>query len=115
MRKLVAVAAASVALTFLPVPHAGAQGDPKIPNGEAGWCPGGKAPGYGGQHWCLGEAFPDGSFYAQMWSLGPGGPFAPGAWHKTASCKAWVNGQIQGGLPYGGVPQCGGGPNTIRL
>lgn len=102
---------AALALT----PQAWADPDPHFPNGEANFCPGGQPPGDGGQRYCLGEQFADGSFYAQTWSFGPGGPFAPGAWHSTAICSAWVHGQIQGGLPYGGIPQCGGGPRSIDV
>lgn len=84
--------------------------DPYIPDGNADWCPGGQHPGYGGVRYCLGESFADGSFYAQTWSLGPSGPFGPGAWHRGAICSVWVEGRIQGGLPGGGIPGCGGGP-----
>ncbi|MCV7278921.1 hypothetical protein H7J88_04590 [Mycolicibacterium flavescens] len=115
MVKLFAIAAASAALTFIGVPSASAQPDPKVPNGAANWCPGGQKSGQGGQRYCLGEPFPDGSFYSQTWSFGPGGPFAPGAWHNTASCSVLINGSIQGGLPYGGIPQCGGGPRAIHF
>ncbi|OBE92984.1 hypothetical protein A5776_05620 [Mycolicibacterium elephantis] len=113
MIRLFAVAAATAALTFIAVPTAAAQTDPKIPNGEANWCPGGQKSGQGGQRYCLGDPFPDGSFYSQTWSLGTGGPFGPGSWNRMASCSAMVNGQIQGGLPYGGAPECGGGPRVI--
>ncbi|MGV0767528.1 hypothetical protein [Mycolicibacterium sp. XJ647] len=113
MIKLFAAAAATAALAFVAAPIASAQPDPKIPNGAADWCPGGQKSGQGGQRYCLGEPFPDGSFYSQTWSLGAGGPFGPGSWNRMASCSVMINGQPQGGLPYGGVPECGGGPRVI--
>ncbi|SKT60757.1 Uncharacterised protein [Mycobacteroides abscessus subsp. abscessus] len=100
------VTAAAVALAS----PALADPDPFIPDGSAGWCPGGEHPGYGGVRYCLGESFADGSFYAQTWSLGPSGPFGPGAWRRGAMCSVRVEGRIQGGLPGGGIPGCGGGP-----
>ncbi len=87
--------------------------DPFVPDGNADWCPGGRHPGYGGVRYCLGESFADGSFYAQTWSLGPSGPFGPGAWRSGAMCSVWVEGRIQGGLPGGGIPGCGGGPRFL--
>jgi hypothetical protein len=114
MIKLMTGALAAVGVLAL-APAAWSDPDPHIPNGEAGWCTGGQPGGYGGQRYCLGESFPDGSFYAQTWSFGPSGPFAPGAWHRSAYCSAWVEGSIQGGLPYGGVPKCGGGPRYINF
>jgi hypothetical protein len=115
MTKTIAIAAAALATvaTLALTPPAWADPDPHIPNGAADWCPGGQPAGYGGQRYCLGAPFADGSFYAQTWSLGAGGPFGPGAWHG-ASCSAWVEGSIQGGLPGGGVPQCGGGPRSLQ-
>ncbi|PEG38384.1 hypothetical protein CQY20_13130 [Mycolicibacterium agri] len=103
-------AAAAIALP----PTASAEPDPHIPDGPAGWCPGGQPGAQGGIRYCLGAPFADGSFYAQTWSFGPGGPFAPGAWHSGASCSVWVNGQVQGGLPGGGIPQCGGGSRFVN-
>ncbi len=88
--------------------------DPYIPDGNADWCPGGEHPGYGGIRYCLGEPFADGSFYAQTWSLGPSGPFGPGSWHRGAMCSVWVEGRIQGGLPGGGIPACGGRPRFLN-
>ncbi len=103
--------ASATAIAFAPA--ATAEPDPHIPNGEAGWCPGGQTGGQGGQRYCLGAAFPNGAFYAQTWGYGPSGPFAPGYWRSGASCSVWVNGSIQGGIPYGGVPDCGGGPRYL--
>ncbi|SLC30778.1 Uncharacterised protein [Mycobacteroides abscessus subsp. massiliense] len=87
--------------------------DPFVPDGNADWCPGGEHPGYGGVRYCLGESFADGSFYAQTWSLGPSGPFGPGAWRSGAMCSVWVEGRIQGGLPGGGLPGCDGRPRFV--
>ena len=117
MKKIVAITAvtASFGLALSAPPTALAQGDPHIPNGDAGWCPGGQHSGGGGSKYCLGVPFASGSFYAQVGSFGSAGPFGPWAWHKAASCKVWVNGSIQGGLPYGGLPDCDGGPATVNL
>ena len=107
-----AIAIAAAAVTFA-IP-AWAAPDPHIPNGEADWCPGGKPSGQGGQTYCLGVPFADGSFYAQTWSFGSLGPFAPGAWHEGATCSVWINGFIQHGLPGGRRPSCGGGPYLLK-
>lgn len=111
----VAAIAAATAATMALTPPAWADPDPHIPDGAANWCPGGKHAGYGGANYCLGTQFADGSFYAQLWSFGPGGPFAPGAWHDSAACSVWFNGDIQGGLPGGRVPECAGGPRSVRV
>ncbi|WP_133176999.1 hypothetical protein [Mycobacteroides abscessus] len=105
-----AIATIAAAVSLVLTPPVWADPDPHIPDGNADWCPGGQHPGYGGVRYCLGESFADGSFYAQTWSLGPSGPFGPGAWHQGAMCSAWVEGRIQGGLPGGGIPRCDGGP-----
>jgi hypothetical protein len=42
--------------------------------------------------------FADGTFFAQTWSFGPSGPFAPGAWRSPSSCSRWIEGSIQGAL-----------------
>ena len=91
-----AIAIATVATATLTPPPAWADPDPHIPDGAANWCPGGQPAGYGGARYCLGASFADGSFYAQTWSLGPSGPFGPGAWHSGASCSVWVEGWIPG-------------------
>lgn len=100
------------ALVFTPT--AAADPDPHIPNGEAGWCPGGEQGSYGGARYCLGTPFSTGAFYAQLWSLGPSGPFGPGAWRSGISCSAMINGSVQGATPSMGVPDCDGGPRTIN-
>jgi hypothetical protein len=109
---VIAVAAAAIATvaTVALTPSAWADPDPHIPGGAANWCPGGERPGQGGARYCLGESFTDGSFYAQTWSFGASGPFAPGAWHGSASCSQWIEGSIQGALPG-----CGGGPQFLNL
>lgn len=109
-KKLVAAAAVLMAaLAFSPM--SSADPDPHIPNGDAGWCAGGQRPSNGGARYCLGEAFPDGTFYAQTWSFGPSGPFAPGAWRTGAVCSRWVEGTVQGAVPGRGA--CGGGPQFL--
>lgn len=115
MCKSLLAGAAVVVVALALGPSASADPDPHIPNGEAGWCPGGDPPAYGGARYCLGTPFPSGAFYAQMWSLGPSGPFGPGSWMHSAACMAWVEGSIQGGIPYGGDPDCGGGPRIIHF
>lgn len=108
---VISAVVAGAALTFAPV--ASAEPDPHIPNAKAGFCPGGDLPSQGGTRYCLGAPFPSGAFYAQTGSFGAGGPFGPWSWHDGASCRVWVNGSIQGGMPYGGIPDCGGGPSVI--
>ncbi len=107
--------AAAAVVTLAVAPAASADPDPHIPNGEAGWCPGGQRPGGGGIQYCLGAPFPSGAMYVQTWSFGSSGPLRPGAWMPNASCMAWVENSLQGGLPYGGDPDCGGGPKTIHF
>jgi hypothetical protein len=105
----------SVALVVTAVtmsPNAWADPDPHIPNGAANWCPGGQRPGYGGQQYCLGAQFADGTFYAQTWSFGASGPFAPGAWRSGAMCSQWIEGSIQGAWPQN--HPCGGGPQYLN-
>lgn len=112
MFKTVRMAATAAALatvaTLAASPPASADSDPHIPDGAANWCPAGQRPGYGGQRYCLGASFADGTFYAQKWSYGPSGPFAPGGWTSGASCSEWIEGSIQGATP--GRGSCGGGP-----
>jgi hypothetical protein len=114
MLKKLAISAAVVgaALTFVPI--SSADPDPHIPNGEAGFCPGGEPPSYGGARYCLGIPFPNGAFYAQTGSFGASGPFGPWSWHSGAACSVMVEGSVQGGIPYGGVPDCGGGPRFLN-
>lgn len=100
----------TTSLAFPPVTSA--DPDPHIPNGEAGWCAGGQRPGNSGARYCLGEPFPDGTFYAQTWSFGPSGPFAPGAWRSGAICSQWIEGAVQGAFPGRGA--CGGGPQFFN-
>lgn len=64
VRTIVAAAAAIIAVTL--ASPASAAGDPHVPDGAAGWCPGGQGAGYGGQRYCNGEPFGDGTFYNQM-------------------------------------------------
>jgi hypothetical protein len=94
------VVGAALALT----PPAWADPDPHIPNGAADWCPGGQRPDNGGARYCLGAQFADGTFYAQTWSFGASGPFAPGAWHSSVMCSQWIEGSVQGAFAGG----CGG-------
>lgn len=95
---------------------AAADRDPHIPNADAGWCPGGvyREPLSGGGKYCLGIPFPSGAFYAQSWA-GNVSPFMPGHWQGIAMCSAMIEGTVQGGIPYGGIPDCGGGPREVFL
>jgi len=108
-RVMAAAAIAAVATVAL-TPPAWADPDPHIPNGAANWCPGGHHPGYGGQRYCLGASFADGTFYAETWHRGPSGPFGPGAWSGSAMCSIWIEGSIQGANAGG----CGGGPQSVN-
>lgn len=116
-----AAAVAATALTLAPI--ASAQPDPFIPNGDAGWCPGGdiREQISGGSRYCLGQAYPDGSHYTQRWMRADVyNPFSY-RWSHGATCNFLSNGLIQGGRPYnadgsgGGRPQCGGGPRQIKF
>lgn len=109
---LLTIGAAAVGV-LASAPAASADPDPHVPNGDAGWCPGGERPGGGGVRYCLGAPFPSGAMYVQTWSFGSAGPFKPGSWLPGVRCMAWVEGSLQGGLPYGGSPDCGGGPATL--
>ena len=95
LRSLAAAALAGAGLTFAPI--AVADPDPHIPNGWVGWCPGGQDPSY-----CLGEAFPDGTFFAQSRLIIASQPFRGPQWQHYASCRTWVNGQLTA------TPGCGG-------
>lgn len=108
IKTIITAAALAAALTFPAA--ASADPDPHVPNGAADWCPGGKHPGYGGQKYCLGAPFADGTFYAQTWSFGPGGPWNPGHWMGDPGCSQWIEGSIQGA----GSGACGGGPQWIH-
>jgi hypothetical protein len=107
---LISATALGIAVTFTPT--ASADPDPHIPNGEAGWCEGGQPGGYGGQRYCLGTAYGDGTFYAQTWGYGPSGPFAPGFWRSGSACSQWIEDSIQGAWMYAG--NCGGGPQYLK-
>ena len=106
MTKLGLIAAIAAAITLALAPPAVADPDPHLPDGAADWCPGGHRPGYGGQRYCLGTPFADRTFYAQTWSYGPSGFFAPGHWFGQAECSQWIEGTIQGAWPCTGA--CGG-------
>ena len=112
-KMMIGAAILGTALTF--APSAWADPDPHIPNGDAGWCPGGdyREQISGGSRYCLGAPFANGAFYAQTFGHSPS-PFGPGYWASGAACSVMVNGSVQGGIPYGGVPDCGGGPRYIH-
>ena len=93
---IVASIAMATSLTF--IPNAWADPDPHIPNGAAGWCPGGQQHPYG-LTYCLGQPFPDGTFYEQSFGIVASQPFRGPQWARYASCSS----------PGG----CGGGPATI--
>lgn len=109
-RNAIAIAATAVSVSLWSSPMVWADPDPHLPNGSANWCPGGQHPGYGGIRYCAGEPFPDGTFYADMWHLGPGGPFGRGAWSGSVMCSQWIEHSIQGAFAGG----CGGGPSSIN-
>ncbi|GAA1211172.1 hypothetical protein GCM10009632_35050 [Mycolicibacterium alvei] len=113
MKLLIGVATLTTALTLSP--PAWADPDPHIPDGNAGWCPGGdyREKLSGGGRYCLGEPFSNGAFYAQRWGHSPS-PFGPGYWMDGKSCSVMVEGTVQGGIPYGGVPDCNGGPRVLH-
>lgn len=110
---VIGVAVLAAALTL--APPASADPDPHIPDGNAGWCPGGdyRERISGGGRYCLGVPFENGALYAQRWGHSPS-PFGPGYWQDGVSCSVMINGQVQGGIPYGGIPDCNGGPRTIH-
>ncbi len=112
MIKLVAAMAGAVSALTIFAPIASADPDPHNPNGAANWCPGGIRPGHGGQKNCLGTPFADGTFYSQIWSYGPGGPWSPGHWLGSAGCSVWIEGSIQGAGSRG---MCGGGPQWLDI
>ena len=92
--------AVSAALMFAPL--AGADPDPHIPNGAAGWCPGGQQ--NQGRQYCLGAPFPDGTFLVQGFGIVASQPFRGPQWDASSWCASMVNGRIQG-MPAG----CGQG------
>jgi hypothetical protein len=113
LKKLVITAAVvGAVLTFAPI--SSADPNPHMPDGQAGYCPGGERSSHGGVRYCLGLPFANGAFYAQRGGFGAGGPFGPWAWFSGATCSVMVNGSIQGGIPYGGIPDCGGGPQHLN-
>ncbi len=104
-----AIAAAIVmAASFTSTPTAWADPDPHIPNGAVGWCPGGQPPG----GYCLGEAFPDGTFYVTSRHVVASQPFRGPQWDGYAWCASWVDGHLQGSP---GPSGCGGGPGSINI
>lgn len=108
-----AVIALAAAAAVTAAPAASATTDPHLPDGAADWCAGGQRPGYGGQRYCLGAPFTDGTFYAQTWSCGPSGFFAPGHWFSSALCSQWIEGTVQGAWP--GTGACGSGAQWIDV
>ena len=103
-------AAIVMAASFTSTPTAWADPDPHIPNGAAGWCPGGQPPGFIQN--CLGAAFPDGTFYAQSRAVSASRPFLGPQWDGHAWCASWVDGKVQGSP---GPSGCGGGPGSINI
>lgn len=103
-------AAIAVAASLMSTPTAWADPDPHIPNGAAGWCPGGQPPGL--LQNCLGASFPDGTFYAQSRAVSASRPFLGPQWDGYAWCASWVDGKVQGSP---GPSGCGGGPGSIKI
>ena len=101
---LAAGVVASAGLMF--PPYAGADPDPHIPDGAAGWCLGGQRADSGGQTHCLGEPFPDGTFYVQTQAHTAGNPFGPAVWGSGIHCEQWIKGTNSTMGASGG---CGGG------
>jgi len=101
---LAAGVVASAGLIF--PPFAGADPDPHIPDGAAGWCLGGQRADSGGQTHCLGEPFPDGTFYVQTQAHTAGNPFGPAVWGSGIHCEQWIKGTNSTMGASGG---CGGG------
>lgn len=114
------IAAAAAVITTLATvalsPPAWADPDPHIPNGDAGWCPGGQHSNRisGGGKYCLGLPFANGDFYAQSFA-GNVNPFAPGSWLPFAKCSVMVDGMVEGGRAFGSPqPNCDGGPDYVN-
>lgn len=103
-------AAIAMAASFTSTPSAWADPDPHIPNGAVGWCPGGQPPG--AIQYCLGESFPDGTFYVNGRHVAAGQPFRGPQWDGYAWCASWVDGQVQGNP---GPSGCGGGPGSLNI
>ena len=83
-------------------PTAAADPDPFIPNGDAGWCPGGNFHEQigGGSRYCMGEAYPDGSHYGQQWARAqPKNPFSY-RWAPSATCYFLNEGLTQARRPF---------------
>lgn len=98
-----ASAAVAISLGFTLAPSALADPDPHIPNGAAGWCVGGHP--NDGLEQCLGEAFPDGTFFSQLRGIIASQPFRGPQWQSWASCMTWIDGRVQGSpTGCGGVP-----------
>lgn len=112
--KLGAASFLALAALMVAAPVAWSDPDPHIPNGDAGWCPGGvyQEPLSGGSKYCLGIPFSTGAFYAQRWA-GNVFPWQPGGWQEGANCSVRINTSVQQGIPYGGDPDCDGGPKFI--
>jgi hypothetical protein len=120
---LAGATALTAATTLSLAPTAAADPDPFIPNGDAGWCPGGNFHEQigGGSRYCMGEAYPDGSHYGQQWARAqPKNPFSY-RWAPSATCYFLNEGLTQARRPFnsdgsgGELPQCGGGPRVIEL
>lgn len=98
-----AVVAVGAAVGLTVAPNAVADPDPHIPNGAAGWCLGGRDPAT----YCLGEAFPDGTFLAQSRFLIASQPFRGPQWQHYALCMTWIDGQRAAAPGCGGVASIG--------
>lgn len=105
--------AACAAAAFTLAPTAFAEPDPHIPDAQAGYCPGGEVSEKGGVRYCLGIPYESGAFYSQSGSFGAAGPFGPWSWGSSKRCSVRTEMGINFGLPYGRLPDCGGGPTVI--
>lgn len=101
--RALAAVAVGVAAGLTLAPTAVADPDPHIPNALAGWCPGGQD----ASSYCLGEAFPDGTFFTQSRFIIASQPFRGPQWQHYASCMTWINGQLTPTPGCGGVASIG--------